>query len=89
MGPLPFLDVSFLACQQSLVIWLLRWVMQSSDEIIGVKLLCTLERAVQGQCALGHGSSGEGTYCSGELMSSMGSLHVLEGSVVFHWSWGF
>lgn len=71
------------------MIWLLRWVMQSSDEIIGVKLLCVLERAVRGQCALGHGSSGEGTYCSGELMSSMGSLHVLEGSVVFHWSWGF
>lgn len=60
--------------------------MQSSDEIAAEKLLCTLETAVQGQRARDHGSSGEGTYCSGELMSSMGSLHVLEGSVVFHWS---
>lgn len=32
---------------------------------------------------------GEGTYCSGEFISSIGSLHVREGSVVFHCSWGF
>lgn len=44
---------------------------------------------MQGRRVLGRGSRGEGTYCSGELMSSMGSLHVLEGSVVFHCSWGF
>lgn len=61
----------------------------SLDGIVAVTLTCTLETTVQGQCALEHGSSGEGTYCSGELMSSMGSLHVLEASVVFHWSWGF
>lgn len=59
------------------------------DETVAVKRMYTLETTVQGQCSLEHGSSGEGTYCSGELMSSMGSLHVLEGSVVFHWSWGF